>query len=52
MPTPKELFDAVGYARAFSTLDLRSGYNQLPLWLQYRVKMAFLGIDHDGNDQL
>ena len=27
MPTPEELFDAVGKARVFSTLDLRSGYH-------------------------
>ncbi len=29
MPTPKEIFDVVGHARVFSTLDLRAGYHQL-----------------------
>jgi len=41
MPTPEELFDAVGKAKGFSTLDLRSGYHQLPLRLEDRVKTAF-----------
>jgi hypothetical protein len=27
MPTPKEIFDVVGHARVFSTLDLRAGYH-------------------------
>jgi hypothetical protein len=31
---------------------LRSGYHQLPLLLGDRVKIAFWGIDEDGNDQL
>jgi hypothetical protein len=52
MPMPEELFDALGFARIFSTLDLRSGYHQLPLLLGDRVKTAFWGIDKDGNDQL
>ena len=41
MPTPKKLFDAVGKARVFSTLDLRSGYRQLPLRVEDRVKPRF-----------
>ena len=52
MPMPEELFDALGFARIFSTLDLRSGYHQLPLLLGDRVKTAFWGIDKDGKDQL
>ena len=52
MPTPEELFDAVGHARVFSTLDLRSGYHQLPLMVDDRVKTAFWGVDQDGRDQL
>jgi hypothetical protein len=40
-PTPEELFDAVGHSRVFSTLDLRSGYHQLPLMVEDRVKTAF-----------
>ena len=41
---PEELFDAVGYARVFSTLDLRSDYHQLLLWLQYQFKTTFGGL--------
>ncbi len=52
MPIPEELFDAVGKARVFSTLDLRSGYHQLPLRLEDRVKTAFWGVDDDGRDML
>ena len=52
MPTPEELFDAVGKARVFSTLDLRSGYHQLPLRVEDRVKTAFWGVDDDGKDTL
>ena len=52
MPMPEELFDAVGFSRVFSTLDLRSGYHQLPLLVEDRVKTAFWGVDQDGKDQL
>jgi len=31
MPILEELFDAIRFSRVFSTLDLRSGYHQLPL---------------------
>ena len=41
MPMPEELFDVVGHARVFSTLDLRFGYHQLPLMADDRVKTAF-----------
>jgi hypothetical protein len=27
MPTPEENFEAIGYAKVFSTLDLLSGYH-------------------------
>ena len=40
---PEELFDAVGYAQVFNTLDLRSDYQQLLLWLQYQFKTTFGG---------
>jgi hypothetical protein len=29
MPTPEEIFDVVGHAKVFNTLDLRVGYHQL-----------------------
>ena len=41
MPTHEELFDAVGKARVFGTLDLGSGYLQMPLRKDDRLKMAF-----------
>jgi hypothetical protein len=31
MPLPKEIFDALGQAKVFNTLDLKSSYHQLPL---------------------
>jgi hypothetical protein len=31
MPTLEEIFDVVGHARVFCTLDLRTGYYQLPI---------------------
>ena len=52
MSTPEELFDAVGEARVFRTLDLRSGYHQLPLRIEDRVKPAFWGVDDNGKDSL
>ena len=33
MPIPEELFDAIGFSRVFSTLNLRSSCYQLPLFL-------------------
>ena len=52
MPMPEELFDAMGHFRVFSTLDLRSGYHQLPLMVDDRVKTIVWGVDEDGRDQL
>jgi hypothetical protein len=52
IPTPEELFDGVEKARVFSTLDLRSGYHQLPLRFEDRVKTAFWGVDDDGRNML
>jgi hypothetical protein len=52
MPIPEELFDAIGFSRVFSTLDLRSGYHQLPLLAGDRVMTAFWRVDHDGKYQL
>lgn len=50
MPTPEEIFDAVGTAKVFSNLDLKSGYHQLPLHEADRGKTAFWGVDANGHD--
>ena len=52
MPTPKEIFDSVGHAKVFNTLDLRAGYNQLPVRDSDRPKTTFWGINTDGKDCL
>ena len=52
MSIPEELFDAIGFSRVLSTLDLRSGYHQLPLLTGDRVKTSFWIVDHDKKDQL
>jgi hypothetical protein len=52
MPTPEENFEAIGHAKVFSTLDLRSGYHQIGLREEDKEKMAFWGIDKDGKDRL
>lgn len=50
MPTPEQIFDAVGNASVFSNLDLKSGYHQLPLHEEDRPKTAFWGLDEAGRD--
>jgi hypothetical protein len=52
MPTPEENFEAIGHAKVFSTLDLRSGYHQIGLREEDKEKTAFWGIDKDGKDRL
>jgi hypothetical protein len=52
MPTPEENFEAIGYAKVFSTLDLHSGYHQIGLREEDKEKTAFWGIDKDGKDWL
>jgi len=52
MPIPEEIFDAIGHAKVFSSLDLRAGYHQLPVRLEDRQKTAFWGIDSFGKDCL
>jgi hypothetical protein len=52
MPTLEENFDAIGHAKVFSTLDLRSGYHQIGLREEEKEKTAFWEIDTDGNDRL
>ncbi len=41
MPLSKEIFDALAHAKAFSTLDLKFGYLQLPLREGDRSKQHF-----------
>jgi hypothetical protein len=52
MPIPEENFEAIGHAKVFSTLDLRSGYHQIGLREEDKEKTAFWGIDKDGKDRL
>jgi len=52
MPTLEEIFDVVGHARVFSTLDLRAGYHQLPIQEEDKVKTAFWGVNSHGKDCL
>ena len=47
MPRIDEILDQLGGARHFSTLDLASGYWQVPLKEEDREKTAFsVGLDH------
>jgi len=48
----KEIFDALGQAKVFNTLNLKSNYHQLPLREGNTVKMIFWGIDPHGKDCL
>jgi hypothetical protein len=41
MPTLEENFEAIGHAKVFSTLDLRSGYHQIGLREEDKEKTAF-----------
>jgi hypothetical protein len=52
MPIPEENFEAIGHAKVFSTLDLRSGYHQIGLREEDKEKTAFWGINKDGKDRL
>jgi hypothetical protein len=52
MPIPEENFEAIGHAKVFSTLDLRSGYHQIGLREEHKEKTTFWRIDTDGKDRL
>jgi putative transposase len=52
MPTPKEIFDVVGYARVFSTFYLWAGYHQLPIREEDKAKTAFWCVNFHGKDCL
>jgi putative transposase len=52
MPTPEEIFDVVGHARVFSTLDLRVGYHQLSIREEDKAKIAFWGVNSHNKDCL
>jgi putative transposase len=52
MPTPEKIFDVVGHARVFSTLDLRAGYHQLLIREEDKAKTAFWGVNFHGKDCL
>jgi hypothetical protein len=52
MPTLEEIFDVVGHARVFSTLDIRARYHQLPIRKEDKAKTAFWGVNSHGKDCL
>jgi len=52
MPTLEEIFDVVGHARVFSTLDLRARYHQLPIREEDKAKTAFWGVNSHDKDCL
>ncbi len=52
MPLLEEIFDALGQAKVFSTLDLKSSYHQLPLKEGDKVNTRFWGINPHGKDCL
>jgi hypothetical protein len=41
MPLPEEIFDALGHAKVFNTLDLDCNYHQLSLKEGDKVKTKF-----------
>ena len=43
LPGIEDIFSQMGGATIFSKLDLRSGYQQMPVRVQDRCKTAFLG---------
>jgi len=52
-PLPEEIFDTLGQAKGFNTLDLRYGYHWSPLKEgDKNVKTTFWGIDTHAKDYL
>ena len=41
MQTPEEIFAELGFAQVFSSLDLRQGFNQIPILAEHRHKTTF-----------
>jgi len=52
MPTLEEIFDVVGHAKVFSTLDIWVGYHRLPIQKEDKAKIAFWGVNSHGKDCL
>jgi hypothetical protein len=46
----KKIFDAFSHAKVFNTLELRSGYDELPLKKGDKVKTTFWGINLQRKD--
>ena len=42
MPCIEFLLEKMGSAKIFSTVDLKKGYYQVPVYLQHREKTAFV----------
>jgi hypothetical protein len=52
MPTLEEIFDVVGHAKVFSTLDLWVGYHQLSIREKDKAKTTFWGVNSHDTDCL
>jgi len=52
MPTLEEIFNVMGHARVFSTLDIRTGYHQLSIREEDKAKITFWGVNSHGKDCL
>jgi hypothetical protein len=52
MLTPEEIFDVVGHAKVFSTLDFWAGYHQLSIQKEDKAKTAFWNVNSHGKDCL
>jgi hypothetical protein len=53
MPKLEEIFDVVGHAKVFSTLDLRARYqSQLPIREEDKAKTTFWDVNSHGKDCL
>jgi hypothetical protein len=52
MSTFEEIFDVVGHASVFSTLDIWVGYHQLSIREEDKAKTTFWGVNSHNKDYL